>query len=426
MDSQHMRAVLAGVGSRGDYQPLLALGVALKARGHEVVMYGARNFADWTAREGLAFVGSDFDVDELLRANAQALSQPLQTFRKANQVMRDELACQFPALAQLAADSDVVLGMGFCMAGRSAAELAGIPFHMVLYCPQLLPSAQHPPFQIPFQNLPGWLNRWSHRAMAQVMQLAFGRQLNVLRRTHGLAARPDLHDAFIGPEVLLACDAQIASAPSDSPIASVELAAFCYDQPLELPADLRTFLNQGAPPLYLGFGSMVDPRPAETLHMLENVTQALGVRAVLHQSALAALPGVSSPRVHVVTAPLSHHALLPRCSLAIHHGGAGTTAAVARAAVPQVVVPHLFDQYFFAKRLQLCGVAPAPLPRRRLTTARLTKAIEQVLREPSYERAAEQLGRALAARNGITLAADWLESRYGGARSSSCESIRAS
>jgi vancomycin aglycone glucosyltransferase len=301
--------------------------------------------------------------------------------------------------------------MGFCMAGRSAAELAGIPFHMVLYCPQLLPSREHPPFQLPFQNLPHWLNRVAHRVMAKAMQLAFGRRLGALRRAHQLAPRPDLYDAFLGSEVLLACDPQIAAAPQDCPQRCSSLGAFGYEQPGELAPELEAFLAQGDPPLYLGFGSMVDPTPIETQRMLESVAAELGMRAVLHQSAGPVLS--SSERVHVVTGPLSHQALLPRVSIAIHHGGAGTTAAVARAGVPQIIVPHLFDQFFFAKRLLQRGVAPAALPRRKLTAARLTAALQQILANPDYARAARQLKAELAQQNGITLAADWLEARYG-------------
>jgi UDP:flavonoid glycosyltransferase YjiC (YdhE family) len=148
--------------------------------------------------------------------------------------------------------------------------------------------------------------------------------------------------------------------------------------------------------------------------MLENVVQQLGLRAVLHQSAAAARGEPSSQRVHVVSGPLSHRTLLPRVSMAIHHGGAGTTAAVARAGVPQIIVPHLFDQFFFGERLRQRGVAPAPVPRRKFSEKPLKAAIEQILRDGSFAHAAQQLRTELEARNGITLAADFIESRYGG------------
>lgn len=43
---------------------------------------------------------------------------------------------------------------------------------------------------------------------------------------------------------------------------------------------------------------------------------------------------------------------------ALHHGGAGTTAAVLRAGLPSAVLPFLGDQPFWADRLRCAGAAP--------------------------------------------------------------------
>lgn len=53
--------------------------------------------------------------------------------------------------------------------------------------------------------------------------------------------------------------------------------------------------------------------------------------------------------------------LLPQCSVAIHHGGSGTTAACLRAGVPQIICPFLLDQFYWAERMTWLGVAPQPL-----------------------------------------------------------------
>ena len=42
----------------------------------------------------------------------------------------------------------------------------------------------------------------------------------------------------------------------------------------------------------------------------------------------------------------------------MHHGGAGTTATAARAGVPQLVVPHMTDQFFWRHRLTQLGLTP--------------------------------------------------------------------
>ena len=56
---------------------------------------------------------------------------------------------------------------------------------------------------------------------------------------------------------------------------------------------------------------------------------------------------------------LAHEWLLPRCAAAVHHGGAGTTAASLRAGKPTVVTPVMVDQFFWAQRVNALGVGAA-------------------------------------------------------------------
>lgn len=53
--------------------------------------------------------------------------------------------------------------------------------------------------------------------------------------------------------------------------------------------------------------------------------------------------------------------LLPQCSVAVHHGGSGTTAACLKSGIPQVICPFVLDQFYWAERMEWLGVAPAPL-----------------------------------------------------------------
>ncbi|MGW4089089.1 glycosyltransferase [Nocardia sp. NPDC004750] len=56
---------------------------------------------------------------------------------------------------------------------------------------------------------------------------------------------------------------------------------------------------------------------------------------------------------------VNHQALFARVAAVIHHGGAGTTTAAARAGVPQVVVPQMMDQPYWARRVVDLGIGAA-------------------------------------------------------------------
>jgi sterol 3beta-glucosyltransferase len=89
----------------------------------------------------------------------------------------------------------------------------------------------------------------------------------------------------------------------------------------------------------------------------------------------------------------------------VHHGGAGTTAAGLRAGVPNIVVPFANDQFAWGHRIHDLGVGPAPIPRKRLTVAKLAAAIEQTT-NPQMRAAAARLGEQIAAERGAARCAE--------------------
>jgi len=60
----------------------------------------------------------------------------------------------------------------------------------------------------------------------------------------------------------------------------------------------------------------------------------------------------------------------------VHHGGSGTTATAARAGIPQIIIPHMTDQFYFAEQVPKLGVAPESIWRKDLTPKNLAAAIE--------------------------------------------------
>ena len=161
-------------------------------------------------------------------------------------------------------------------------------------------------------------------------------------------------------------------------------------------------LDGGEPPVYIGFGSMPDGDPPGTTRSLLGALEACSRRGVI-LSGWAGLGDVSLPPSVCVVASASHAWLLPRVALAVHHGGAGTTSAVARAGVPQIVVPHAVDQYYWGHQVFRRGLGSRPIPRRTLTAAKLAGAIEHVLARPAFAERAREIGQSLARTDGLSM-----------------------
>jgi sterol 3beta-glucosyltransferase len=79
----------------------------------------------------------------------------------------------------------------------------------------------------------------------------------------------------------------------------------------------------------------------------------------------------------------------------VHHGGAGTTTTAARAGVPQVVVPHIFDQIYWGERVRALGLGPPAIPRTRLSVERLAGALREMLENELIQERARELDARL-------------------------------
>lgn len=94
----------------------------------------------------------------------------------------------------------------------------------------------------------------------------------------------------------------------------------------------------------------------------------------------------------------------------MHHGGAGTTGATLTAGVPAVVVPFVVHQAVWGSRVDVLGVGPTPIPRKRLTADALAGALRGATTDSAMTRRAADLGARIRAENGVAAAANHLDS----------------
>jgi UDP:flavonoid glycosyltransferase YjiC (YdhE family) len=390
-----MRIAIAAEGTRGDIHPMLALAERLVARGHTVRFCAPPDFGAAVARSGVEFVPVGAEVRSFLTESATALRRGgVAVVRRLVEWGERSLASQFEALPRAFEGMDRAFGAGTIVGAASAAELLEIPFRFVAYAPALLPSAQHAPIVFPLATRNRIVNRalwWGAHALITV---ALRGDLNRARRALGLAPVRDVLGHMLSPRPVLAADRPLASLPTDFPSA-MQLPCLHARDGEPLPDKLERFLAAGPAPVFLGFGSMPDPDPRATTEQLLSAISGLGCRALISQG-WAGLGDAALPENVMVIGDVSHARLFPRTAAVVHHGGAGTTHTAARAGVPQIVVPHLLDQFYFARRVHALGVAPPPIARKRLTVAQLAETLWAVLDNELLGQRAAELGRELA------------------------------
>ncbi|MDH3213676.1 MAG: glycosyltransferase [Myxococcales bacterium] len=390
-----MRVALAVEGTRGDVYPMIALAESLAAAGHHVRVCAPPDFRAPVSERGWEFRPVGRSVREFLTAEAESMTRgALALLRATDRYARDSLAAQFAALPAATEGADCILAAGVQFAARTAAELHGVPFRYVAYCPVLLPSGDYPPLVVPSQSLPGWGNRALWRLMIATWNRVLGRQFNRERAALGLAPVADVHRHILSARPVLAADADLAPRPLDWTLDVEQVPCLHPISGPPLPPKLESFLNAGAPPIYLGFGSMTDARPEATTRALLEAVTSLGRRALISRG-WAGLGGGALPEGVFALGSVSHARLFPRVAAVVHHGGAGTTTTAARAGVPQVVVPHVLDQFYWARRVSRLGLGPPPLPRVRLRAKQLAAVLGAVLDNDVVVERARELGERL-------------------------------
>jgi UDP:flavonoid glycosyltransferase YjiC (YdhE family) len=139
---------------------------------------------------------------------------------------------------------------------------------------------------------------------------------------------------------------------------------------------------------------MADPDPAATTRSLLDAISKAGCRALISEG-WAELGGGALPEGVMRVGGVSHPALFQRIAAVVHHGGAGTTTTAARAGIPQILVPHLLDQHYWAQRVQILGIGPPPIRRRTLTADVLADTITATLDNELVAERAQLLGKCL-------------------------------
>ena len=371
-----MKIVLATFGSRGDVQPMLALSLALKRAGHDALLVAPPEKADWAAELGCPFYPIGGDVTSFIDSMKDAYS--IGSVFKFMGFLRKEIPSQFDILTGIIAGADLVIGSSLMFFLSSAAELLSIKYCYVAFVPQLFPSGHHPFFAFKRQGLPGWYNRMTWHIALVLDRFNLTGLINKKRVQVGLKPVRDAWFHILGPRVILACDRPIAWPPSDILPAVIQTGYMHLEQPEQENPELEEFLNSGPPPVYAGFGSMPKRDQAGCVPLIVHSARSAGRRVVIAKFWDKPSGFSGSDDVFFLN-KYPHLRLFPRMAAVIHHGGAGTTASSAASGVPQIIVPHALDQYYWGHKVYTTRLGPKPIWRSRLTSERLTAAIQECL-----------------------------------------------
>ena len=357
------------------------------------------DFADLLARVDVPLV----PVGQSVRALVHGAKPP--STADAPRVAAELVAAQFDTVAAAVEGCDALVATGLMPAGeRSVAEKLGIRYVYATFIPPVLPSPHHSPLPRPGRPFPPGEtdNRVLWDVDAERVQALYGPPLNAHRAAMGLPPVDNVRDYVFTDRPWLAADPTLAPWPGSTELDVVQTGAWILPDERPLPAELVAFLDAGTPPVYVGFSSVRAPK--DIARVAIEAIRAQG-RRVLVSRGWADLALIDDEDDCFDVGEVNLQALFGRVAAVVHHGGAGTTTTATRAGAPQVVVPQIADQPYWAGRVADLGIGAAhdgPTP----TTESLSAALRTALSPETRARATAVAGTIRT--DGATVAATLL------------------
>jgi len=425
-----LRIVLSNIGTYGDTNPLIALALELKRRGHVPVMALPAVYRPKIEPLGLEFHAIRPDIDP---TNNVLVEMVYDIKHGTEHGLRDFL---FPSLRQTYEDlldaattprrADLLLLGELNYAGPIVAEVTGIPWASYVLAPLSFFSAFDPPVLPPYPRLakadkkvPG-MGRVIKR-VARFVSRKWPEPIYELRRELGLPAGENpLFDAKHSPHLVLALFSRALGVEQKDWPANTLITGFCYYDAdagnAKLPPHLDGFMASGAPPIVFPLGSAAVLAAGDFYEVSAKAATNLGVRAVLliGTDPRNRLQQLLPERICVAEyAPYS--ALFSRASLVVHQGGVGTTAQCLRAGKPMLIMPYSHDQPDNARRMRRLGVAKV-IQKKSYKPAKVSRMLKAILDEPGFAQNASAVAHQLSGEDGVKTACDALEALHAEAR----------
>lgn len=435
-DRSSLRFAIVAEGSRGDFQPYVALALHLQKRGNAVCLFTNINHVSFAEGFGLEVKGVLYDSQVGLSrpqvrkafedGNAMAIQKSLAEMRLES--MEADLKQLFD---QLDVFKPSVVGYGILSLGKVimysiARTIPAVSINLQV----MLPTRDKAPAGLP--NLPFNLNR----AWFKLIMMGAKKNLPVLHAKGKAAVGIDFSKTLTLEYFnLFFYDIPALPAPSFNGLSTSVIPAhpewpksnfhlcgfFVVDKDTQESliqgtgtdfgadghGELMKFVQAGSPPVYMGWGSMLCKSAEHMSRIAVEALQQSGQRAVVCAGWAGISKETTPENLHdycdsniLFVKSAAHEILFPHCSCIVHHGGSGTTAASVRSGRPTVILPLMGDQFDFADGINRAGCGVGLRQFSKVTSVELGNAIKKCVEDQAIADAAKAAGEKLRSENG--------------------------
>jgi len=412
-----MNVLIITFGSRGDVQPYVALGKELQGAGYKVTICTASRFESfitdhhlgygYMTEEFLRIIDTDIgrDVIEHSLGLTGIIRSIFKMIRYLKPLAKEMIDDSWEVAKEV--NPDIIIYHPKTLGAVSIGEKLGVPVVMANLQPVIVPTNEFPMAGMPTWNIGRWYNRKSYCLIQLGLRMYQGIINDFRQNKLNLPPLPKAKGMLLSTDkkpipILHAYSKHIVPRPDDWP-ENVSVNGFWFLDQLDgwqPSSELKTFLEAGEAPVYIGFGSMAGRNPQRLADIAIEALSRSRLRGIL-ATGWGGLEASQLPETIFKIDHAPHDWLFPQVSAIVHHGGAGTTSAALRAGKPMTICPFIADQPFWGERIHALGVGPKAIPHKKLSVDKLVSALREMSHNSVMRSHASEIGQLIQNENGI-------------------------
>jgi len=414
------RIVVTTLGTLGDLHPMIAIGLELRQRGHDVVFVTHQVYQSKIEALGFEFhsMRPDFtamnDPQEMARMMDLKTGQEYMVRKWANPSLRE----MYDDLINVAKGADFIFSGEGVIATPLVAEKLGMRWASSAMVPMGFFSVYDPPVLAAFPSLAklykfGPIVNKAIVNFAKLVSNSWAEPIRQLRRKLGLSPinyNPFIDNKKYSPYLVVVLFSSVIGQHQPDWSENAVIAGFTfYDGTQggeELTSELKQFLDAGKPPIVFTLGSAAVMDAGNFYSESIEAAKQLNCRAVLLIGKNPPPENLSEDIIAVSYAPYSQ--IFPHACAIVHQGGIGTTAQALRAGRPTLIMPYSHDQPDNAARVERLGTSRT-IPRKQYSAKTVAEDLRILLENPNYSAKAMEIGRIIQAEDGVGVACDAIE-----------------
>lgn len=406
-----MKIFMVTRGSHGDIYPYLSVASELVKRGHDITLSLPEIFEKEAKTLNLKYIlqKSD-DIGGMLEGAAQSS----QSFRHILKWIRRAIDVQFEQFIPVVQEHDLFVSANTEFAAVSIAEYCRKPIIRTAYAP-LIPGRQIPPPIIPLSNTNAVLTpsrMWSllNRGTDFMVKKTLNKNRKALGmppiKTYGMHAAGNAYNYLMFDNHVGSTDPNWAF--------KWEGGGYCFNNSFEYDnqayEELMSFINKDRrPSIFFTLGSCDAKKKDLISRRLLEACYELDYKLIVNSGwSKIGSKLMTGDSLFIMDKPIPHNLIFPSCSAVIHHGGSGTTHSVAGAGIPQMIIPLIIDQEYWASRVKELGIGSGMV---KITASKesLKNRLKDLVDNPLYKQNAKLISKKINATNGVKVFCDYIE-----------------